>query len=198
MAPTYKRLKKLFRRDKAEFVSLIEEVGREEMIAVLASAEFDGEWPLGLLKAFDPQLARGLTCWTAGGYEEIRKAQETGKIKAGTAAFDLAESFHRLPIWHGPITHASKDKSWFTRLPAGETLVLKSFMGCCAKGHSFGYATTPAATLSFTKLKSARLVGALSKENMEREVLLPDGARFSVVSVDLSSRFIHLVQEGAT
>ena len=194
MSMSYQDLKELFLKDENAFKKKARDNGITETISALAHAEYDNGWPLGMLKTIQPQLAAGLKAWTAGESEAIRRDQELNKIKARTASFYLEKTFELLPIWHQTVTHASKKSDWLTRLPVGSTFELKSFMGCCTEGYSYAYASPPNATLSFSHLTTARLIGALSSENMEREAILPKGARFLVKSVNQSSKIIHLVQ----
>lgn len=163
----------------------------KKVITTIAKAKNDNGWPLGMLGALQPQLAKALEYWSAGGYESIRREQESDAVSPGNHASHLEAYFSLLPLWKGEAQHFSKDRGWFNRLACG-TLELKSYMGCCSPGHSFAYADPPSAVLKFTKLKTARLVGALTTENLEGEILLPKRAIFHVVSVDKSSKTICL------
>lgn len=193
MPISYEELKTRFQRSKEAFKSEFTSNRRliKSVIRTIAKSPNDGDFPLGMLEVLEPQLARALASWTSGGYEDIRRAQETDMVKAGTLAHHLETLFPLLPLWHGEANHYSKDASWFNQLE-GERLELKSFMGCCAPGYTFAYAIRPAAILKFTSLRTARLVGALTKENCEGEVLLPKGAVFRVVSLSEKRKTICL------
>jgi len=154
----------------------------ESVIATIANSPNDNGWPLAMLGALKPQFASALKHWSAGGYEEIRHAQESDNVMVGTSAHNMETHFPLLPHWRGEATHVSNDSGWFSRLECG-TLELRSFMGCCAPGYTFAYVSEPTAVLKFSSLQTARLIGALTTENLEHEVLLPKGATFRVVSV---------------
>jgi hypothetical protein len=164
------------------------------VISKIAKANNDNGWPLGMLEALHPKLGKALCFWSAGGYEEIRQAQESGAVKPISYAAHMEAYFPLLPRWRNTARHFSKDPKWLD-LATGELLELKSFMSCCSPGFIYAYANPPRATLNFAKLKSARLLGALSKENLEGEVLLPRGAVFRVVSVNIVSRIVLLEEE---
>lgn len=195
---TYQNLKAQFDFDQESFrVKYTEtEEARKRVISVLAHAGNDNGWPLAMLAVLEPRLSRGLAAWTAGGYEDIRKAQESGSAVDGSSADCLNQTISLLPYWSGSATHVSKDARWFDRVSNG-LLELKSMMGCCAPGFTFAYVSCPRAILSFTQLKSARLIGALTTENCEREVVLLPGTRLRVVSVERSMNKIHLIEEAA-
>lgn len=188
---TYDELKACFEKSEQAFRNRFANDIRlmKSVIATIAKSQNNNGWPLAMLGALQPQLASALEHWSAGGYEDIRCAQESGDVKIGTHAHNMEIHFSLLPLWHGEAIHVSKDPEWFSRLECG-TLELKSFMGCCAPGHTFAYVSAPAAILKFSSLKTARLVGALTTENLEGEVLLPKGAMFRVVSVHKASNTI--------
>lgn len=190
---TYKALKaryilseSLFRDELAADTDRMKDV-----IATLAKAPIDCLWPLAMLITLHPEFGHALDYWSSGGYEEIRQAQEADMVETGTHANHMETNFSLLPQWRGKARHFSKDSSWFKRLECG-TLELQSFMSCCSPGHSYAYVVPPAAVLEFSSLRSARLIGALSLEHSEGEVLLPKGAAFRVVSVRERSKTICL------
>ncbi len=189
----YAQLKACFMQSQEEFHKTFtkNESLMKLVIATIAKAKNDNGWPLEMLAALQPKLAKALESWSAGGYEDIRRVQEDNAGGAGIHACYLETYFSLLPEWKGEAQHFSKDRGWYKRLACG-TLELKSYMGCCSPGHSFAYADPPSAVLKFIKLKTARLVGALTTENLEGEILLPKGAIFRVVSVDKSSKTIYL------
>lgn len=195
---SYDQLKSRFIQSERTFRNAFtkDEYLMKSVIAIIANTKNDNGWPLAMLDSLQPQLAEALRHWSAGGYEDIRRAQETDTVRFGTHANNLETHFSLLPPWHGDAQHFSKDPGWFDKVACG-TLELKSFMGCCSPGHIFAYATRPAAVLRFTALKTARLVGALTTENMEGEVLLPKGAIFRVVSEDKFTNIISLEEMGA-
>lgn len=190
---TYEQLKACFTQSSKEFHRAFtkNENLMKSAIATIANAKNDNGWPLAMLNALQPQLAKALGHWSAGGYDDIRREQEAGTVISGTHASHLETYFSLLPRWNGEAQHFSKDHGWFNQLACG-TLKLKSFMACCSPGHSFAYANPPAVILKFTLLKSARLVGALTTENLEGEVLLPKEAIFRVISVDKVSQAVCL------
>lgn len=190
---TYTQLKACFTKSPEEFHKAFtnNESLMKSAIATIANAKNDNGWPLGMLDVFQPQLASALTYWSAGGYEDIRHAQENNAVGIGTHACHLETYFSLLPRWGGVAQHISNDYGWFNRLACG-TLKLKSFMSCSSPGHSIATVDKPEAVLKFTMLKTARLVGALTTEVLEGEILLPKGAIFRVVSVDKSSKTICL------
>lgn len=189
----YKELKGIYERSQDEFRA--EFSGSKDLVravvTVLAHAKNDNGWPLAMLAVLRPKFAKALADWTANGYEEIRQQQESDTVRLGTHAKHLERHFSLLPKWHGEAVHISKDEEWFQRVRYG-ILELKSFMGCSTPGNTFAYVRYPAATLKFNSLKTARLVGALTKEICEGEVLLPKGSIFQVTSVDKQSRLIFL------
>ncbi len=190
---TYRALKREFQQDKRAFTSKYsDDSALLAAIRVLAGGRNDNGWPLGMLSVLAPDLAMALDQWTAGGYEEIRNAQEEGRVKAGSPADQLIKNFSKLPLWGGRATHVSKSPELFDRIRNEGKITLSSFMGCCAPPHTFAYVSKPSATLRFTKLSSARLVGALTHENLEREVLLPPGASFDLVDWDMGNRNLTL------
>ena len=178
-----------FRRE-----ALFSEQARAEVIKTLALAESDGGWPLAMLDAIEPRLSRGLMGWTAKDYGAIRRAQEMGDLAACPLASELAQTVSLLPRWEGDATFFSKNATWIERLATG-FLELRSFMGCCAPGYTFAYVSCPRATLQFANLKSARLIGGLTRENLEREVLLLPGTRFHVVDIDKLTNTVHLAED---
>lgn len=193
---TYNALKREFQNSKISFkhsYGCDDSIGKA-VISVLAHAKYDNGWPLEMLHELSPNLADALKDWSANGYEKIRTAQEADNTASLNHAIFLESEFFLLPIWHGTVRHYSKDLSWYNRLKAGQ-LQLQSFMGCCSNGHTFAYALNYAVILEFTNLKSARLVGALTTENCEGEVLLPKGSIFRVVSVDHNSSTIYLEEK---
>jgi hypothetical protein len=196
MAHTYQALKSQFMSDRDLFRARarVDNSTFLATISTLAHAENDNGWPLAMLEAIEPRLSRGLHAWTAKDFGAIRKAQEQGALHVGTIAQDLADTIELLPKWNDSATHVSKDSTWFERLSAGY-LELRSFMGCCAPGYNFAYVSHPRARLAFTGLKSARLIGALTRENLEREVVLLPGSRFRVSTVDMRTATIHLVED---
>jgi hypothetical protein len=108
-------------------------------------------------------------------------------------ALCLEQHLKYLPRWRGIARHYSKSARWFEVLAKGH-LQLESFMGCCKPSYTFAYALDYAAVLIFTELRSARLVGALTLENCEGEVILPRGATFKVISADRASREVVLAE----
>jgi hypothetical protein len=194
MIGRYTQLKREYQKSQELFrQSYQNEPELSAAIAVLARHKNDDGWPLGMLTALKPELARALEHWSAEGYEDIRHAQENEAVVLGSDAHNLQANFHLLPLWRGRAIHVSKDPLWFHRL-RDERLTLKSFMSCCAPGHTFAYVSNPAATLVFTRVITGRLVGALTTENLEREILLPRGALFRVRALDLSTRTIKLTE----
>lgn len=165
---------------------------RREVIRVLAFAQNDNGWPLGILQAIAPDLAHALTQWTGKYCGDIRREQESGSVVPGSAADILQRNFADLPLWEDQATHVSKSSAHFDQHQLGDELRLRSFMGCCAPGFTFAYVAQPRSTLKFAELKSARLIGALTTENFEREVVLPPGAKFQVIARDIVSRTITL------
>lgn len=158
---------------------------RLRVIATLAFASNDGGWPLGMLEVIAPGLARSLQHWTAGGYASIRRAQELGHVVQGSPADILQTSIEDLPAWRGRAVHLSKSLDLFDRVRNDRELKLRSFMSCSAPPFTTAYvAGREVVTLKFTKLRTARLIGALSTENLEREVLLPPRARFALARAE--------------
>jgi hypothetical protein len=182
----YELLKREFQRDAMAFARTYSgEDLRLQAIATLARAKNDNGWPLGILEVLLPELAGALADWTAGGYESIRRAQEAGRVATGSAADLLQKNFAALPRWRGTAVHLSKSLDFFDQLRNERELTLRSFMCCSAPPYKTVIDGPDVVTLRFTKLLTARLVGALSTENLEREVLLPTGARFAVVGADI-------------
>lgn len=197
MMATYAQLKREFKESAETFRQTYQnEPELSAAIAVLARHKNDDGWPLGMLAALKPELARALEHWSAGDYEDIRHAQEHDAVEPGSDAHNLEANFDLLPLWRGRAIHVSKDPLWFHRLRGGR-LVLKSFMGCCAPGHTFAYVSNPAATLLFSRLITARLVGALTTETLEREILLPPAATFRVHAIDAVAKTIKLTEIAA-
>lgn len=190
---TYKALKREFQQNESAFArKYSDHAARADAIRLIARAKNDNCWPLGMLRVLAPELAFALKHWTASGYETIRNAQEGGRVVAGSPADKLLKNFPELPLWRGRATHVSKSPELFDRIRNDRKLTLGTFMGCCAPSHTFAYVSRPSAMLRFTKLRSARLVGALSEENLEREVLLPPGANFALVDWDMGKRILTL------
>jgi hypothetical protein len=183
----YELLKREFQKDDKAFAqNYSREASRHQAIATLARAKNDNGWPLGMLKVLVPELASALENWTAGGYELIRRAQEAGHVASGSAADLLQKHFAALPRYRGRAVHLSTSLDFFDQLRNTRELTLHSFMSCSAPPYKTAIHGLDVSTLRFTKLLTARLVGALSTENLEREVLLPPGARFAVVRADTS------------
>ncbi len=159
------------------------------MIEVLAKADYDNGWPLDMLEAIIPQFANALRFWTAGGFEDYRNAQKGICRKATDIVTNFENHFHLLPLWQDKVRHYSKDKSWLHKC-LGEKLTLDSQMSCCKRGYKYAYALDYSAVLVFNKLKTARLVGSLSTENCEGEVLLPKGSTFEVISINYENKII--------
>jgi hypothetical protein len=182
----YELLKREFRASAEAFAKKYSSRSlRLQVIATLARAKNDGGWPLEILEVLMPELARGLRSWTGRGYQSIRGAQELGYFAPGSATDLLQRNLSELPLWRGKAAHLSKSLGFFDRVRNDRTLALRSFMSCSAPPYTTAYVDGPdVITLRFTKLLTARLVGALSTENLEREVLLPAGSRFSVVRAD--------------
>lgn len=194
---TYKKLKKCFEKSERVFRERFTKDANimRLVIETIAKEKNDNGWPLGMLNVLVPELAEALKSWTAGGYEGIRREQEISRIKPGSNAHRLETYFPLLPKWDNEAYHFSKDNTWFCRFKQVPRLELKSFMGCCSPGHSFAYVSNPAVVLKFSALKTARLVGALTTENCEGEVLLPRGATFRVASIEQFSNTIFLEEE---
>lgn len=190
---TYAEIKACFKDSEADFRKrFTSDKGlMESVISIIANSPNDNGWPLAMLGTLQPKLANALKDWSAGGYEEIRHAQESDNVIVGTTAHDMETHFSLLPLWYGEATHVSKDPRWFNRLECG-TLELTSFMSCCAPGYTFAYVSKPATVLKFLSLKTARLVGALTTENLEHEVLIPKGTTFRVVSAHKATNTICL------
>ena len=92
------------------------------------------------------------------------------------------------------VTHVSKDDAWFSIFAAG-SYQLRSFLSCCGSDGSFAYVSHPAVTLVIDRPKTARLLGALTTENFEQEVIFSNNTIFRSKRVDISNRTIHLVEE---
>lgn len=193
LTPNYAELKARFVRSEVEFCEEFTKDTRlvKSVIATIANAKNDGLWPLAMLSAFQPQLSDALLHWTAGEYEDIRKEQESRIVKVGSPAHHMEQHFSLLPLWHSDAYHFSKDPAWFKQLECG-TLELKSFMGCSSPGHVFAYALPYAVVLKFSSLSTARLVGALTADHLEGEILLPRGSIFRVVKLHKRSKTIYL------
>lgn len=196
--PSYQTLKREYQKDKVAF-TLNYSLGnaRLQAIRVLAHTKHDNGWPLGMLHVLAPELAPALEEWTAGGYEAIRLAQDEDRVRPGSPADMLLKHFPDLPLWRGTATHVSKSADLFDRIRNERGLTLTSFMGCCAPLHTFAHVSNPKATLRFTKLRTARLVGGLSTEGLEREVLLPAGARFILTKWNMAGRVLTLHETSA-
>lgn len=192
---TYSELKNFYINSENEFSKRFasENCLMKSVIETIATSPNDNGWPLAMLTALQPSFANALRYWSAQGYKEIRYAQESESVVVGSPAYHMEANFSLLPLWNAQATHVSKDPNWFSRLQCG-TFELRSFMGCCAPGYTFAYASSPVATLKFSSLKTARLVGALSAENLEGEVLLPKGAVFRVTSMDRATKTIYLTE----
>jgi hypothetical protein len=193
---TYETLKECFRESEESFRDQFSKNKRilESTICTLANAKNDGSWPLAMLRMIQPGLALALEHWTAGGFEAIRREQEADLINAGTHAHNMETYFSLLPLWHDTVRHYSKDPLWFRRLESG-TIKLNSFMGCSASGSEFAYALPPTVVLEISELKTARLVGALTLDHLEGEVLLPKGAVLKVIKLDKRSKTIYLKED---
>lgn len=192
---TYAKLKSEFREMGEEQFSRPYQASRSlrlRAIKALADHKNDNGWPLGILKALNEELSEALADWSAGGYEDVRKDQEANNVLPGSTADKLERNFDDLPLWKEHATHYSKVSTLYERLKNGGGFELRAFMSCCAPGYTPAEVAHPRSTLLFTKLKSARLVGALSTTSLEHEVMLPAGSRFEVVSVDEITRLIKL------
>ncbi len=191
--PNYAKLKATFTRSEDEFYEKFTKdiLIARSVIATIANAKNDGLWPLAMLRAFQPQLSNALLHWTAGESENIRKEQESRMVKVGSHAHHMEQYFSLLPVWHNEAFHFSKDPAWFKKLECG-SLELKSFMGCSSPGHTFSYTLPHAVVLRFSSLKTARLVGALTTDHLEGEILLPRRATYRVVNIHKRSKTIYL------
>lgn len=181
MVEEYAKAKSLYTRSKAEFrKTYAAPQAKATLIALMAHQEYDNGWPLALLRELEPTFADALERWSGSSYEEIRRRIERGEAALDVYAKAMVDKFDLLPLWSGPVTHVSKDSGWLTRLQKGN-FRLPSFMSCCAEGYTHAYVHEPSAVLRFTALRTARLLGALTTESLEKEVLLPPGALFRVV-----------------
>lgn len=192
--PSYAMLKTKFRDSTADFAEYVKGSvsWQKKIINSLALAENDNGWPLGMLAIIRPRLAGALTSWSAGGYDEIRRAQEAGSPHVHAAAIN--DEFHFLPKWSDRVTHVSKDDAWFSVFADG-SYQLRSFLSCCGSDGSFAYVSHPAVTLVIDHPKTARLLGALTTENFEQEVIFPNNTSFRLKRMDIASRRIHLIEE---
>lgn len=156
---------------------------REKMILLLADRKNHGEVPLDLLRGINPELSDALRAWSAGEYEKIRKTQESNSVVAGSMADKLQRNFKDLPLWQKVATHYSKVSVLYKLLKNGGEFTLKASMSCSAPGFRPAEVSVANSTLVFRKLKTARLVGALTTTMLEHEVMLPANAKFLVVDV---------------
>ena len=180
---TYDRLKSQFDESKSDFSARYCGTALEnEAITILARAKYDTAWPLAMLSLIRPQLAEALSFWTARGSTAVRNAQMNGNYDVCPQALSLEREISHLPLWKSSAIHYTKSRALLDKLKLHSIHKLESFMSCCPPGSSFAYVHDPVAVLVFTKLKSARLIGALTEEPHEREVLLPRGASFIVVN----------------
>lgn len=119
----------------------------EQIIRVLAHEQEVGKenWCMGILECVRPDLHEFIACWTGGGYEDIRHAQESGSMpkKLETLISKYLSAMHLLPEASIGFVHYSKDSSWSKRYAVGDTFSLRSFMGCAVEGSEFVHARVP-------------------------------------------------------
>lgn len=158
----------------------------EQIIRVLAHEQEVGKenWCMGILECVRPDLHEFIACWTGGGYEDIRHAQESGSMpkKLETLISKYLSAMHLLPEASIGFAHYSKDSSWSKRYAVGDTFSLRSFMGCAVEGSEFVHARVP--RIFFLPSQQARYLGALTSNPPEREVLVMPGAKFKVLHVE--------------
>lgn len=190
----YQELKSLFQASRTAFAKLAQSNDRAQktVIKVLAESENDNGWPLAMLHAIKPDLAEALRQWSAGMYEDVRLAQE--RSLSNEVADVMEAELHNLPRYRDCVTHVSKDSAWFERFQGGR-LELRSFLSTSGIGGSFAYAAKPAVTLRIERPRRARLIGALTTENFEREVLFPKGTCLRLVRMDRVRKVIDLVED---
>lgn len=158
----------------------------EQIIRVLAHEQEVGKenWCMGILEYVRPDLYEFIACWTGGGYEDIRHAQEGDdmpkKLEALISKF--LKAMHLLPMISEKFVHYSKDVCWAKRYKVGDTFTLNSFMGCAVNGSEFAHASVP--RIFFLPSRQARYLGALTTTPPEREVLVMPGATFKVLHAE--------------
>lgn len=184
-----------FRRKFEELYGAAREEKRRA-VRVLAKARCDGEWPWHMVGFFYPAFAEAIKQWSMGGWEDIRLAQCGRGTKLSSEMEVLARHFRLLPRWKRTAYHFSNDRQWFSRLKDGG-LTLDSFMSCTTDQSGKYINTTPESVLVFSGLSSARLLGSISREPWEKEVLLPVGAIFTVSRFDPTTRRIYLQEVSA-
>ena len=157
---------------------------RKKIVGALASLNkkreiSEGEAPLLILSKIDASFGDAIRCWTSGNFAEMRKAQEEGQGEFLDRVRCLESRLRYLPLWIEDIQHTSSDESSWRMLLSNGKLELKSFLSCSRLGYKTSYGVK--ITLVFRKARGARLIGSLSAELGEGEVLLPRGAQFEVV-----------------
>lgn len=164
----------------------------QQIIRVLAHEREVGKenWCMGVLECVRPELHEFIACWTGGGYEDIRHAQEFGNApkKIENLISMFLKNMHLLPAVLEGFVHYSKDASWSKRYNVGDTFSLRSFMGCAAEGSDFVHASVP--KIFFQASRQARFLGALTTTPPEREVLVMPGATFKVLHIEGGALFV--------
>ena len=189
----YEQIKEVFHRSEHEFKEMY---GKDleiekSVIETLANTEYDSVWPLNMLESIRPEFAQTLKLWTAHGFDDFRKTQNGSSRKLINEVKIFENNLHLLPRWNQEVHHFSKSNCWYELKP-NTTYKLDSQMSCCKKGYTHAYALDYAVVLIFKKLESGRLIGSLSTENCEGEVLLPKGTKYKVTSIQKKRREITL------
>lgn len=170
----------------------------KRLIGLLARHGGPGEelWCMYALSHIRPPLHEFIRYWTAGGYEDVRKFQETGEgsERVSSLVSEFMRSIHILPRTRKPFSHYSKDASWPERMSVGEVFSPNSFMSCAIEGSDFVYADT--LRLQFSPSSQPYYLGSLTAECCEREVLIPPGSSFEVFKVE--SGVVYLKDHGIT
>jgi len=134
---------------------------------------------LGILGYLRPKLHRLIDIWTGGDYVDIREGQENNTLDEETRQriSDFFQDWDFLPLPDRDFIHYSKDDSW-NNLEVGEIIELTSFMGCAP--HDWPHHSNGPARLLFRPSTQARYLGALTREQKEREVLIQPRSQFIV------------------
>lgn len=138
---------------------------------------------LGILSYLRPKLHCLIDIWTGGDYMDIREGQENNTLDEGARQkiSDFFTDWDLLPLPDRDFIHYSKYDSW-DNLKVGEIIELKSFMGCAPDG--WEHRSNGRARLLFRPTSQARYLGALTREQAEREVLIRPGSQFIVEAIN--------------
>lgn len=195
MSVTYEQIR-AYCDEPDKIQEFTDQYDRCDLIRVLAEAESEDNWPLGYLKEINPELACALEAWTADQSLEMSYIQQHGSLSSKllksrvkyseedlvSHVNNLERHFCELPLFPGCFTRDDDDDE-LDLLKEGCEYEAPCFKAGFTLGGDSSSRKDSKFLLHFEKSRSARLVGALSLLPIEREVLIPKGARYLVTRV---------------